>query len=141
MSETPPQPQDSISEEFRRLGENLIDTLRAAWDSPERKRLHQEVSDGLDELAKTIRMEVDTFEESPTGQRLRADVEDLRQSIRTGEIETKLRQEMLSALRLVNDELHKASEKWKGASEGAPGAAQSPQTEPEQPATPPSDSA
>jgi hypothetical protein len=141
MSDTPPQPQDSISEEFRRLGENLIGALRSAWDSPERKRLHEEVSDGLDELAKTIRMEVDAFDESPTGQRLRSDVEDLRQRIRTGEMETKLRQEMLNALRLVNDELHKVSERWKGSGEGAPGAAQAPQAEPEQPDAPPSDPA
>jgi hypothetical protein len=139
MSDTPPPSQDSISEEFRRLGENLIDTLRAAWDSPERKRLHQEVSEGLDELAKTIRMEIETFEESPTGQRLRSDVEDLRQRIRTGEMESKLRTEMLNALRLVNEELHKVSEHWKGSSAGTPETDQAPQ--PEQPATPPSDPA
>jgi hypothetical protein len=139
MSDTPPQPQDSISEEFRRLGQNLIDTLRAAWDSPERKRLHQEVSEGLDELAETIRIEVDTFEESPTGQRLRSDVEDLRQRIRTGEVETQLRDEMIKALRIVNDELRKASERWKGSAGEETSRAESAEPAPEQPASPPSD--
>jgi hypothetical protein len=139
MSDTPPQPQDSITEELRQLGQNLIDTLRSAWDSPERKRLHEEVSDGLDELAKTIRMEANAFQESPTGQRIRSDVENLHQRIRTGEVETKLRDEMISALRTVNEELKKASDRWKGSGEQPSGTGESVEPESEPPSPPPSD--
>lgn len=126
MTDTPPNPQENLSDEFRRLGQNLVDTMRSAWDSPERKRLQDEIGDGLDELAKTIRLEVDAFQQSPTGQRIRSDVEDFRQRVRKGEVEEKLREDLLAALRAINDELKKVSARWSEPGGEQPGAAPAP---------------
>lgn len=115
MAETK-NPEGSVVEELRHLGQNLIDTLHAAWSSPERKRLQEEIGEGLSDLAVTLRQEVQAFQESPTGQRLREDVEDLRERIRSGEAEEKIRSELLSALRLVNRELEKAAGRWSPSS-------------------------
>jgi hypothetical protein len=111
MAETQ-KSESSLVEEFRHLGQNLIEVLHAAWDSPERKRLQQEIGEGLSDLAVTLRQEVQVFQESPTGQRLREDVEDLRQRIRSGEAEAQVRGELLTALQRVNSELAKAAERW-----------------------------
>jgi hypothetical protein len=108
MSENP-QDNESLSDAFHKLGVNLIETLRSAWDTPERKKLQQEVEESLISLSVTVKNELDTFNESPTGQRLKADVEDLRQRVRSGETETQVRQEILKAIQLVNTELEKAS--------------------------------
>jgi hypothetical protein len=109
MSEEKPS-ENSIADEFRNLGENLINSVRNAWESEERKKLQQEVEEGLNQLAATLKMEVETFKESPAGQRIRSDVADLRERVRTGEAESKLREEILKALRMINAELEKISD-------------------------------
>ena len=105
-------PEENLGEEFRQLGKNLAEVLRGAWESPERKKLQQEIADSLSDLSNMMRTEAEHIRESPTGQRVKADAEDLRERIRTGEVESKVRQDLLAALRLINDQLRKASEHW-----------------------------
>lgn len=108
MSDQRPQEGD-LNQEFRNLGKNLADTLRAIWESPERKRLQQDLENGLQDLGKTLRQEVDKFGESPTGQQMKADVDDVRQKVKTGEAQQKVRDELVSALRSLNTELERAA--------------------------------
>jgi succinate dehydrogenase/fumarate reductase flavoprotein subunit len=107
-----PSPEENLGEEFRQLGKNLAEVLRGAWESPERKKLQQEIANGLSDLSDLMRTEAEHIRESPTGQRMKADAEELRERIRTGEVESKVRQDLLAALRLINDQLRKASEHW-----------------------------
>jgi hypothetical protein len=44
MSENP-QSDEGLADAFRKLGVNLVETLRSAWDTPERKKLQQEVEE------------------------------------------------------------------------------------------------
>lgn len=111
-----PQNEGKISDEFRTLGENLLKALNSVWDSPERKKLQQEIEDGLNQLATTLRSEASTFNESSTGQQLKSDFEDLRQRVRSGEAEAKAREELLKALKLINAELDKVTSRWSGTS-------------------------
>ncbi len=116
MSKNPPS-ENSIEDEFHTLSQNLIKTLRAAWNSPDRRRIQAEIEEGLADLATTVKMEVDTFNESPTGQRLKSDVEDLRERVHTGETETKVREEIIKALRLVNREIENVASTWSSTEE------------------------
>jgi hypothetical protein len=110
MGESNP-PEDKLAEEFHNLGKNLMDAFRTAWETPERKKLQQDIESGLNELGNTLRQEYNTFSESSTGQRLKADVEDLHERVRTGEAEAKVRSDLLVALRTVNDELQKVTDR------------------------------
>jgi hypothetical protein len=110
MSEERPT-EESVAEEFRQLGKNLTEVLRGAWDSPERKKLGQEIANGLSELSNLVRREAEHVRESPTGQRLKAEAEELRTRIRSGEYENRARQELISALRSINEQLKKASQR------------------------------
>lgn len=116
MAETE-RTEGSLVEEFRKLGKNLADVLNSAWESPERKQLQQEIGEGLSDLAVTIRQEVQVFQESPTGQRVREEVEDIRQRIRSGEVEAQVRGDLISALQRINQELGKAASRWNTAQE------------------------
>jgi hypothetical protein len=69
----------------------------------------------LTQLATTLKAEASSFNESPTGQQLKTDFEDLRQRVRSGEAEAKAREELLKALKLVNTELDKAVSRWGSA--------------------------
>jgi uncharacterized membrane protein YccC len=126
MTEERP-PEENLTDELRRLGKNLSEALRSAWESPERRRLQQELETGLNELTDTIRSEVRAFSESPTGQRFKADVEDVRQKVRSGEAETRVREELVNALRTVNAELQKVSERWASQETGGKEGEQAPE--------------
>lgn len=105
-------PQGDLADEFRTLGKNLAEAMRSAWESPERKRLQQEIETGLIELGTTLRTEFNTFNESSTAQRLKEDVQDLGSRMRTGQVQDQVRSELISVMRMVNLELQKATTRW-----------------------------
>jgi hypothetical protein len=113
MSEQNPQ-EENLSEAFRNLGKNIVNVFRAAWDSPDRKNLQQEVENGLHEFGATIKKEIDEFSESPTGHQIKSDVETLKDRVRSGETEAKVRSEVMNALRIVNTELGRISQDISG---------------------------
>jgi len=105
--------QGEIRDEFRRLGQNLKAVFQGAWESEERIQLQQDLENGLNELGITIREALDDLENSETGQKIKADVQDLQERARTGELEEKARSEIQHALDLANRELEKLTERWK----------------------------
>jgi hypothetical protein len=133
MTEQPqpeqPKSEEDLTNEFRVLGETLVEAIRTAWERPERKRLQQEIENGLNELGTTLRQESEAFKESPTGQRLKSEFSDLHGKIRSGEAESRLRLELIGALRAINTELRKATDRWSGASD-QPEQTESPAAEP-----------
>jgi hypothetical protein len=124
-----PQPENDLTEEFRNLGKNLVEVLRTAWDSPERKRLQQDIEDGLNEVGSTLRKEVENFSTGPTGQQLKTDVEELGERFRSGEAQAHVRNELLGALQMANIELQKVIERISAAQTGdRPEAASAPES-------------
>lgn len=103
--------EDSLINEFQTLGENLVNTFRAAWDNPERKRLQKEIEDGLVEMRSTMMQEVDSFSESSTGQRLKSDIDDFQDWVQNSKTEDQIREELIKALNIANTELKKVADK------------------------------
>src|SRR3972149_6679029 len=95
--------------EFRRLGDNLEEILRAVWESAERRKLQNEIQAGLAELEASLNKTAQEIRESRTGQRLETELKDFSSRVRTGELETELRENLLSLLREVNSKLEKSS--------------------------------
>lgn len=96
-----------LSDELSDLGKNLVGILRAAWERPERQKLQQEIEGGLSDLGSTLRKEARTVAENPVSQRIKTEVGDLGSRVRSGEMEGKVREEVVSALHIVNVELIK----------------------------------
>jgi hypothetical protein len=109
-----PNPEENLTEEFRSLGRNLLNTLQATWDRPERKKLQLEIENGLSQLADTLKSEAGNFANSQTGQKISSEAENLRQRAQTVEVDTALRSELLKALQSVNAELAKAASRIAG---------------------------
>jgi hypothetical protein len=105
------KPEDSLINEFHTLGENLVNTFRAAWDNPERKSLQQEIEDGLIEMRTTIKQEAESFHESPTGQRLKSDIDGFQEWVKSSNTEDQIREELIKALKIANTELKKVTDK------------------------------
>lgn len=115
MSESNPNenksPNEDIGEQLNELGKNLRDALHTAWESDERRKLQQEIEVGLTNLRDSLNQAAKEFSSSPTGQNLKEDVIDLHERWQTGEVGAKVRSEIAEALRTVNKELQKASQK------------------------------
>ncbi len=108
-----PNPNESkstsseISDQLNELGRNLRDALHSAWESEERRKLQKEIEDGLDSLGKSLSQAAKDFSNSPRGQALKEDVNDMRERWRTGEMSSKAHSEIVEALRKINNELQK----------------------------------
>ena len=111
MSKTPSQ-QGDLSEEFRKLGSNLKEAVHAAWNSPDRQRLEGEIRTGLEHVTEALGDLAKEAAKSEAGQRFRSDLEHLEDRVKSGELEAKIRSDMLSALQNLNEELERARRRW-----------------------------
>jgi len=115
MSESNPNenksPGDDIGEQLNELGKNLRDALRTAWESDERRKLQQDIEVGLTNLRDSLNEAATDFSNSQAGQNIKEDVKDLHERWQTGEVGSKVRSEIAEALRTVNKELQKTSQK------------------------------
>jgi len=98
----------NLSDEFVKLGRNFKDALQSAWTSEERKKLQAEIESGLMEASRALKQATDDFSKSPAAQTFKADAEDFRKRVQTGELEAKIRSELLNALRMANEALKNA---------------------------------
>ena len=114
-----PTPENDITSELRQLGKNIIETLQAAWESEERKKVQREIEDGLDELARSFN-EASTFDSNKLGQDIKASVDDLTDRFKSGEVETRVREDLLNTLKAINTELTDISTNWTAAAEEEP---------------------
>jgi len=115
MSDSSPNankvPGEDIGDQLNELGKNLREALRTAWESDERRKLQLDIEEGLTNLRDSLNEAVNDFSNSQTGQTLKSDMKDLHERWQTGEVGSKVRSEIAEALRTVNQELQKASQK------------------------------
>jgi hypothetical protein len=111
MSDEPMPQEDTKSQqlksEFEHLGDNLRQLFVSAWESEERKNFQDELERGLTDLGDSLKQTAKDFQESETGQQVKAEAEDFRDRIASGEVEQKVREDILSVLHKVNAELEK----------------------------------
>lgn len=131
MDETNETPSD-LTAEIRRLGDNLKEVFRTAWESEERKKIQDEIETGLSELGTILKDATDEFTQGSTGQSLKAEVEDFQDRVRSGEVQSKMRTDFLTALQLINRELEKAASQVTGQPSGAEGETPRPETHPDE---------
>lgn len=102
---------ETISNQLNELGKNLRDALQTAWSSEERRKLQQDIEDGLSSLGASLSQTAKDFSNSQTGQTIKSDVKDLQQRWKSGEVGSKVHNEIVDSLRRVNEELQKTTRK------------------------------
>lgn len=112
--------EEGLAEAFRRLGQNLVETIKSAHDSPEARMFRSEVEEGLRELRMVINQASEDFRASPTHQRLQDDVEEFADRVKSGEMAEKARQELLHVIEMVNTELKGVQDRWDSDEERGP---------------------
>jgi hypothetical protein len=101
------QTPEDLASEFQNLGDNLKQIFIGAWESEQRKNLQEEIEEGLAGLGNSLKQTANEIQESETSQRVRSEAEDLRDRVRSGEVETKIRSDLQSVLHNLNKELEK----------------------------------
>lgn len=111
-----------VEDEFERLGENLRKAVEQAWRSEERKRLSDDLQNGIAELGEALNRTASEFVESPTGQRLRDNVNEWARRVEEGQAAEKVESELLRVLDRLNQKLEEviSSMVSEGDAEGEP---------------------
>jgi hypothetical protein len=102
-----------IESEFQRLGDNLQETIKAAWDSEERKSISLEIEKGLKAVGDAVNQAAEDIANSETAKKVREEVEETAERVRSGEFADKARQELVKLLDKLNTELEEAAAKWR----------------------------
>ncbi len=126
MTDENPNPQPDITSQFRELGKNIKSFFHSAWESEESQKFRQELENGLNELGKATNEAVDEFKTSETGQKFKAEADDFKTRVETGEVEQKARAEVSKVLNFINTELDKLNQQIK-PTEAAPPPADEPE--------------
>lgn len=105
---TEQQNQPDLTEQFRELGENLKNMLQSTWQSDEAQKLRTDIKDGLNELGKAATDAVNEFDASEAGQKIKEEAQEFKSRVKSGEVETRAREEISNILNTINMELNKA---------------------------------
>ena len=100
--------QPDLASQFREMGENIKNIFRSTWESVEVEKLKEEMKDGINELSSAATQAVEDFNVSESGKRIKAEAEEFRSRVESGEVETRAREEISNTLNLINAELSKA---------------------------------
>ncbi len=115
------RPEDDLPAEFRKLGQNLKDAVAAAWHSEEAQKLQREIRSGLAALEQGLRGAAADLSHGPTGQRLKSEAADLGERVRSGQVEERVRADLLSALQTLNTQLERFASRQAAGGEAPPG--------------------
>lgn len=115
------QPEDQLKKEFAELGSNLRSLIQGAWESEQRKNASQEVQRGLNEVGEALSRAAAEFSEGPAAQRLREEVDQIAEQVRSGKLAEKARSDLIEVLQGVNERLNQlVSQLEETLEQGAP---------------------
>lgn len=102
---------NDLFNELSALGGNLAKLARAAWESPERKKLQTELETAFADLGQTLNRASADFLSSPTGQQIVMEFNQLRERVRESGLTSAAYEEAVALLQRLNAELNKAAAK------------------------------
>jgi len=102
-------PQDELSEEMRKLAENINRFAKTAWESPERQKIQSELETHLNEIGGGLEDAAQQFSQSPAGQQVKNELKDFNRRLANGEIETQVKKEVVNVLGILNREIEQVA--------------------------------
>ncbi len=111
MDEPTQESASNFTEEFSRLGQTLGQAIKLAWESGERKRLEQDIVEGMRRLSEQIDKATKTAAESPTAKDVTAKVTTAWETAHGPQILDEMRAGLIESLRKLNEELDRRVQK------------------------------
>ncbi len=113
------QGEGDVVEALRNLGEQLSRTVKAAWESPQRQEIEQEIRQGMKELATEVDKAFKEVKQSPAGQRVREEATEVKSNIESGEAARRARNSLSQGLHWLSTELAKLADQFQPAGQTA----------------------
>jgi MoxR-like ATPase len=101
----------NVAEELNNLGKQFVSVIRTAWESEDRKRIQDEIMEGLQKFGDEITNTLQKASESETGKEVTAKAEKVITDVKASDVADDVRKGLLSGLDALNVELGKLSEK------------------------------
>jgi hypothetical protein len=101
------RPTTNISEELNKLGAQVAEAIRVAWESDERKKLQGEIVEGAQRFGHQLEEAVRQAKESEAAQRVKTQAEQVASKARETDVVEDVREGLLNGLQTLNRELGK----------------------------------
>ncbi len=111
-NERPKSEAPDLAAEFADLGKKIRDAVTTAWESEERKKLQDDLTDGLERLSKELSHAAQNVRESEVGKKVEDGVKQVRQDVEAGKVTDEIRKGMISTLRGLGAALDKMAESF-----------------------------
>lgn len=116
-------PKGDLFAELNQMGQKLGAAMQAAWESPKRKDLSEEVQEGLTEFSKQVDAAIKTARESKLGEEVRETAEKVVDEVRQSKVLDEIRDGLITGLKQVNAQLDKLLGRMTAKPADAPDAA------------------
>lgn len=103
-----PESLHDLGAEFKRFGQQLGETVTAAWGSDTGRTIRNQVGDALREMARQLDTTTKKIASHEETQKLRAQAEQVVDSVRQSEIADELHEGLLTGMKELNAALEKA---------------------------------
>lgn len=111
-NERPKSEAPDLAAEFADLGKKFREAFSTAWESEERQKLQNEITDGLERLSKELNQAAQNVRESDVGKKVGESVKQVRQDVESGKVADEIRKGMISTLRGLGAALDKMAESF-----------------------------
>ena len=101
-----------LVEEFQTLGKTFAEAFESAWNSEERKRVEQEVREGVQSFADEVDKVIREAKQSRTGERVKHEAEDVAHKVETSDIGRRALEGIAQGLSWMSVEMGKMAEQF-----------------------------
>jgi uncharacterized membrane protein YccC len=105
MSEQNKSNTSELVDQLNKLGENLGNLLRAAWESEERKSVEREVTAGLDQMSAKLSETAEKIRNDAYLNNAKKQAQDAWETARGPQIVSEVQQGVMDTLKRINEEL------------------------------------
>ncbi|MFO7663775.1 MAG: hypothetical protein R6X18_14445 [Chloroflexota bacterium] len=109
-----------VVEEFKRLGQQFVDTLESIFSSDEVKRLETEVRAGVKSFADEVDKAFQQAKESPAATRMKEEASTVKDRVESGDVARQAQEGMVSGLRWLSNELDKLAGQFEHSADTEP---------------------
>jgi hypothetical protein len=112
MNNGEPRPSGStIADELNRLGRQLSEAARLAWESEDRKRLQSEITEGLRRFSDQVEGAMEQAQKSDTTRQFTEQAQKVMNNVRDTRIVDEVRDGLLAGLVSLNRELSRLNDR------------------------------
>ena len=111
MTEEQTPTSESITDDLREVGSNLVNALQSTWESEERRELQRSVEKGIKGVLAALEDTTADLDLDEVSQRVGAGFSQIEEKIRSGDLEESVRSNVSGILERINAELVEFSTK------------------------------